>query len=66
MFDISVGSISGIWSSLVFCLFFAGDTFGGDSLFIAWFVMQADDSARYDGSCLGVLAFTMSVIAVIG
>ena len=62
----SVRSISGKLSLFIFCLFFAGDTQGDDSLLIGWSIIQFDESSRHDGWCSGVFDVTTSVVAPIG
>lgn len=62
----SVRSISGKLSLFIFCLFFAGDTQGDDSLLIGWSIIQFDESLRHGGWCSGVFDVTTSVVAPIG
>ena len=62
----SVRSISGKLSLFIFCLFFAGDTQGDDSLLIGWSIIQFGVSSRHGGWCCGVFYVTTSVVAPIG
>ena len=62
----SVRLISGKLSLFIFCLFFAGDTQGDDSLLSGWSIIQFGESSKHGDWCSGGFDVTTSVVAPIG